>query len=112
MTNNVHYAYKQKHIIHDVLTCLKHDVTLSTAGRRLRPNDNWCLKIACKQMQSIWHNYPQFLHNTLEIAQRCQFRLTALKPSLPHFPTPDNLSHDEFLEQLVGQGAKKLFYYL
>ncbi len=108
VTNNVHYAYSQKHIIHDVLTCLKHNVTLASAGRRLRPNDNWCLK-SPQQMYSIWHNYPQFLQNTIEIAQRCNFRLTALKPSLPYFPTPDNLSHDQFLEQLVWQGAKKLF---
>lgn len=37
VTNNAHYAAPEKRIIHDVLTCLKHDVTLSTAGRRLRP---------------------------------------------------------------------------
>lgn len=108
ITNNVHYAYKQKHIIHDVLTCLKHDVTLASAGRRLRPNDNWCLK-SPQQMYSIWQNYPEFLRNTIAIADRCQFRLNSLKPSLPHFPTPNNLSHDDFLEQLVWEGAKKIF---
>jgi error-prone DNA polymerase len=60
-------------------------------------------------MHVIWHNYPQFLKNTLTIAERCNFRLTALKPSLPHFPTPNNLSHDQFLEQLVWQGTKEKF---
>jgi len=108
VTNNVHYAYQTKSIIHDVLTCLKHNVTLSTAGRRLRPNDNWYLK-SPEAMYALWHNYPQFLHNTIDIAQRCGFRLTALKPSLPHFATPDNLSHDDYLEKLVWQGAKQLF---
>ncbi len=84
VTNNVHYARRKQHIIHDVLTCLKHNVTLSTAGRRLRPNDNWCLK-SPQEMQSIWRDYPQFLKNTIDIAERCQFRLTALKPSYQIF---------------------------
>jgi error-prone DNA polymerase len=107
-TNNAHYAYRQKHIIHDVLTCLKHQVVLSNAGRRLRPNDNWCLK-SPTEMTEIWRDYPEFLKNTLVVAERCQFRLYALKPSLPHFPTPDSLTHDQFLEKLVWQGAEKLF---
>lgn len=108
VTNNVHYASRRKRIIHDVLTCLKHGVTLSAAGRRLRPNDNWCLK-SPQEMQEIWRDYPQLLQNTIRIAERCRFRLTSLKPSLPHFPTPDNLNHDQYLEQLVWEGAKRLY---
>jgi error-prone DNA polymerase len=108
VTNNVHYAARHKRIVHDVLNCLKHEVTLSTAGRRLRPNDNWCLK-SPEEMLSLWQNYPDFLTNTVRVAERCQFRLFSLKPSLPHFPTPDNLTYDEFLEQLVWKGAERLF---
>jgi len=108
VTNNVHYASRNKRIIHDALTCLKYNVTLETAGRRLRPNDNWCLR-SPQEMQALWRNYPQFLQNTIDIADRCQFQLTALKPALPHFPTPNNLSHDQYLEQLVWEGAKKLY---
>lgn len=107
VTNNVHYAAPHKRTIHDVLTCLKHEVTLSNAGRRLRPNDNWCLK-SPQAMAATWQNYPEFLKNTLVVADRCQFRLYTLKPSLPHFPTHDNLTHDQFLEKLVWQGANTL----
>lgn len=106
-TNNVHYASPQKRIIHDVLTCLKHEVTLSSAGRRLRPNDNWCLK-SPQAMTARWHDYPEFLKNTLVVAERCQFRLYALKPSLPHFPTPAGLTYDQLLEKLVWEGANRL----
>jgi error-prone DNA polymerase len=107
-TNNVHYATRPKRIVHDVLTCLKHEVTLSDAGRRLRPNDNWCLK-SPQEMAAHWQAYPEFLKNTVRVADRCAFRLFALKPSLPHFPTPNNISYDEFLKQLVWLGAKRLF---
>jgi error-prone DNA polymerase len=107
VTNNVHYATRARHMIHDVLTCLKHEVTLSSAGRRLRPNDNWCLK-SPQEMSAHWQAFPEFLNNTVRVAERCQFRLFALKPSLPHFPTPDNLSYDQFLEKLVWLGARRL----
>jgi len=36
VTNNVHYAYSGKRIVHDVLTCLKHKVTLPLAGGCVR----------------------------------------------------------------------------
>ena len=56
-----------------------------------------------------WQTYPELLKNTLRVAERCQFKLYSLSPSLPHFPTRDNLSHDQFLEELAWQGAEKLF---
>ncbi|MBY0547695.1 MAG: error-prone DNA polymerase [Candidatus Obscuribacterales bacterium] len=82
VTNNAHYAAPEKRIIHDVLTCLKHDVTLSTAGRRLRPNGNWCLK-SPREMVWRWRSYPEGVSNTLLVAERCAFRLGMLKPDLP-----------------------------
>jgi len=60
-------------------------------------------------MVAHWHAYPDFVKNTVRVADRCSFRLFALKPSLPHFPTPDNLSYDEFLKQLVWLGAQRFF---
>lgn len=82
VTNNAHYASPDKRIIHDVLTCLKHDVTLSTAGRRLRPNGNWYLK-SPKEIAWRWRSYPEAIKNTLVVAERCAFRLGMLKPDLP-----------------------------
>lgn len=105
VTNNVHYAQPDKRIIHDVLTCLRHEVTLETAGRRLRPNGSWYLKSA-KQMYKSWQNHPEGIFNTLAVAERCQFRLGSLKPTLPEYVLPPGLSHNQYLSQLVWQGAK------
>ncbi|MBX9687068.1 MAG: error-prone DNA polymerase [Candidatus Obscuribacterales bacterium] len=82
VTNNAHYAFPEKRIIHDVLLCLKHEVTLSTAGRRLRANGSWYLKSA-REIAQQWQNYPEGLRNTLVAAERCEFRLGILKPELP-----------------------------
>ncbi|MGH9549127.1 MAG: error-prone DNA polymerase, partial [Terriglobales bacterium] len=109
VTNNVHYARPEKRIIHDVLTCIRHEVTLATAGRRLRPNGSWYMK-SPEEMVHTWRDYPQGIKNTLVIAARCQFRHGLLKPPLPRFQIPEIYSsvastHDELLEKLVWEGA-------
>jgi error-prone DNA polymerase len=108
VTNNVHYARPAKRIIHDVLTCLRHEVKLEDAGRRLRPNGSWYLKSA-KQMYKLWQHLPEGIFNTLAIAERCQFRLGSLKPSLPKYDLPDGMSHNQYLGELVWQGAKRRY---
>jgi error-prone DNA polymerase len=99
VTNNVHYAYPEKRIIHDVLTCLRHEVTLSTAGRRLRPNGNWYLK-SPEAMLRQWQHHPEGIKNTLVVAERCQFRLGLLKPELPQVEL--ELSSDLIMEPSSG----------
>ena len=47
------------------------------------------------------------LAQTLAIAERCEFRLDALKPKLPHFPLPPGVSEDEYLARLVEDGAQE-----
>ncbi len=87
VTNNVHYATSAKRIVHDVLTCLRHEVTLQNAGRRLRPNGSWYLR-SPEEMAHLWRQNLEGIKNTQLVAERCQFRLGLLKPSLPVFETP------------------------
>lgn len=108
-TNNVHYSRPEKRIVHDVLTCLRHDVTLATAGRRLRPNGSWHLK-SPEEMSHIWRDYPDAVKNSLVVADRCRFRHSTLKPPLPAFQIPEIYRDDVnslngLLEKLVWEGA-------
>ncbi len=113
VTNNVHYSLPEKRIIHDVLTCLRHEVTLATAGRRLRPNGSWYMK-SPDEMAHLWRNYPEGIKNTLVVAERCQFRLSLLKPPLPNFAIPNQFvnqvtTHNGLLEKLVWEGAAERY---
>lgn len=113
VTNNVHYSHPEKRIIHDVLTCLRHEVTLAAAGRRLRPNGSWYMK-SPDEMAHLWRNYPEGIKNTLVVAERCQFRLGLLKPPLPNFAIPDQFvdqvsTHNGLLEKLVWEGAAERY---
>jgi error-prone DNA polymerase len=110
VTNNVHYATQRKRVVHDVLTCLRHEVTLATAGRRLRPNGSWYLK-SPEEMTHQWRHNLEGIKNTLVVAERCQFRLGLLKPSLPVFQLHNAPAdtHNGLLEQLVWEGAARRY---
>lgn len=108
VTNNVHYAAPNKRAIHDVLTCIKHETTLAAAGRRLRPNGTWYMRSPA-EMARIWRHHPEGLSNTLVAAERCQFRLELLKPQLPACRTPAGLNNNQWLSQLVWEGAAERY---
>ncbi len=115
VTNNVHYATADKRIVHDVLTCLRHNVTLSEAGRRLRPNGSWYMK-SPDEMAYLWRHDMSGIHRTLEIAERCRFRLESLRTPLPVFRLDpkvardcgirEDIGHNVLLEKLVWEGAR------
>jgi error-prone DNA polymerase len=104
VTNNVHYARARDRMVHDVLTSLRNQRTLDQMGTRLRPNGEWYLKSAA-QIARRWRHAPEGIRATLDLAERCTFRLTELEPTLPAFPLPPGVSADEYLARLVEQGA-------
>jgi error-prone DNA polymerase len=104
VTNDVHYARARDRIVHDVLSCLRHDKTLDAMGTRLRPNGEWYLKGAA-QIARRWRGNLEGVRATLAVAERCSFRLDQLDPTLPAFPLPAGVSPDEYLARLVEQGA-------
>ena len=106
VTNDVHYARPRGRLAHDVLAALRHGATLDEMGTRLRPNGEWYLK-GHAQLAARWSGREEGLANTIAIADRCAFRLETLKPQLPHFPLPQGVSEDEYLERLVESGAEE-----
>ncbi|HEY9792046.1 MAG TPA: error-prone DNA polymerase [Candidatus Obscuribacterales bacterium] len=108
VTNDAHYAFPEKRIIHDVLTCLRHEVTLQTAGRRLRPNGSWYLKTP-QEITHQWRHFPEAVKNTLLVAERCKFRHGQLHPELPACRVPPGLKYMDYLRQLVWEGAAERY---
>ena len=104
VTNNAHYATRQGRAAHDALTALRHGRPLDAMGTRLRPNGEWYLKSTALHHKR-WLGHEAGLRATRVIAERCQFRISQLKPSLPKFPLPPGVSEDDYLAQLVETGA-------
>jgi error-prone DNA polymerase len=106
VTNDVHYALPTGRLAHDVLVSLRHGATLDQMGTKLRPNGEWYLK-GRAQLAKRWSGREAGLTASVEIAERCAFRLDALKPKLPRFPLPAGVSEDEYLARLVEDGAQE-----
>lgn len=108
-TNNVHYHDRARARLQDVLVCIKHTVTLETAGRRLRPNHEFVLKSA-EAMARLFDGVPEAIGNTLRIAEMCAFDLSRkLEYGLPTFPTPDGESEYRYMERLVWEGVRRRY---
>lgn len=104
--NAPRYARPRDRIVCDVLTCLKHGVTLDEAGDLLRANAEWHLKDAAAMVE----RWPvAALARTVEIADRCRFEVRSLAPKLPAFPVPGGQDRGAFLRGLVERGAEERY---
>ena len=67
----------------DVLTCLREGCTIDTIGLRRLANGERRLKSGA-EMARLFHRYPAALRRSVEIADRCAFRLDDLRHQYPH----------------------------
>jgi len=94
--------------LQDVLTCIRANVTLDSAGCLLRPNAEHALKPP-RAMAALFGDQPGALARTLEVAQRCSFDLRQLRYRYPAERLPDGSSSAQWLRQLCLQGARKRY---
>ena len=66
----------------DVLTCLRIGCTIDNIGENRLANGEHRLKSA-SEMARMFHRYPAAIRRTLEIADRCAFRLDDLRYQYP-----------------------------
>jgi error-prone DNA polymerase len=108
-TNGVAYAAQNDALVCDVLTSVKYRTSLQRAGTLLLPNREFYLKDA-GQMRRVFAPYPKAISATLEIAERCRFRLEKLAGQFPLFPIPpEESSTHSYLRTLVLAGARKRY---
>ncbi|MDX1415517.1 MAG: error-prone DNA polymerase [Candidatus Promineifilaceae bacterium] len=101
-TNNVHYAAVDRHMLQDVLVCIRNLTTLDAATHLRRLNSEYYLKSG-EQMAELFADHPQALENTLVIADRCHFDLNYGLQDLPQFPTPHGMNSSAYLSRLCHE---------
>jgi error-prone DNA polymerase len=107
-TNGVHYAFSQDREVLDVLTCIRHKVTLDTAGRLLARNAERHL-LSDQEMRKLFYDLPEAIANTEVLASRLQFELNNLGYEFPRYPTPDGETMDSFLRKRVMEGVEQRY---
>ncbi len=105
-TNDVRFLANSDFEAHEARVCIQQGRTLNDADRPRNYSDQQFLK-SPGEMQSLFHDIPEALHNAWEIALRCNLELELGQSFLPAFPVPGGQSTDEFLvsESIAGLEA-------
>ncbi|MDB4956090.1 MAG: dnaE2, partial [Myxococcales bacterium] len=102
--NEVLYHSRARRPLQDVLTCIRHGVTLATSGRLTRGNDEHDLR-GPHAFGKLFADEPAAIAHTLDIAARCTFNLAELRYRYPSERLPDGTTSGEHLRKLVYEGA-------
>ena len=94
--------------LQDVLTCIRHGVTLAAAGRLTRPNAEHDLK-APEVMAGLFADDPVLVERTREVAARCTFSLSEIRYRYPAERLPDGKTSSAWLRELTLRGARERF---
>ena len=91
---------------HDARVCIAGGWTLIDPKRPhdFTPSQHF---LSTADFAARFADIPEALHNSQEIAKRCNLTLTLGKNFLPQFPTPDGMSLDDYLAQLANQGLRE-----
>ncbi|HET9624604.1 MAG TPA: error-prone DNA polymerase [Kofleriaceae bacterium] len=103
--HEVLYHVRARRPLQDVLTCIRHGVTLATAGRKIHGNDEHALHPP-DEFARLFADQPAAVARTLEIAARATFSLRALRYRYPSERLPDGTTSAEHLRQLALAGAE------
>src|ERR1019366_4449047 len=107
-TNNPAYAVPAQRELLDVFTCIRHKVTLATAGRRLERNSERHVK-APAEMARLFADIPEAIANTLEISARLDFPLVDLGYEFPRYPVGEGETQMSLLRSLADEGARRRY---
>jgi error-prone DNA polymerase len=106
---DVHYHVPRRMVLHDVLTAIRHGITVAAAeGTLLFPNAERHLR-PLDAIREIFATAPDAIARTMEIADRCRFSLDELKYEYPTELAPAEQTPLEYLTQLTWQGAAERY---
>ncbi|HEY0007106.1 MAG TPA: PHP domain-containing protein, partial [Tepidisphaeraceae bacterium] len=103
-TNQVHYHTDQRRLLQEVLTCIRHGCVIRSAGHKLFPNGERCLK-APAEMLHLFRDHPAAVRRSLAISERCVFSLDELRYQYPDEVVPAGMTPAAHLSNLSWAGA-------
>ena len=104
-TNGVRFAAAEDRPLFDVLTCVHHNTTLDTAGRRLARNAERYLK-SPDVMTQLFADRPDALAGSFALAERLEYTMADLGYRFPTYPVPDGETEMSFLRHITEAGAR------
>jgi error-prone DNA polymerase len=101
---DVHMHARERRMLQDTLTAVRHGVTLKDAGYRLFPNGERHLR----SLQVLRKAYPpELLDASVALARRCTFTLAQLRYEYPHELVPAGHTATSWLRALTEEGLRR-----
>lgn len=107
-TNDVHYIYRDDAEMQDVLMCVAMQKTLDDPDRMKFPNDEFYFKTA-EEMEQAFPNDHEAIETTLEIADKCNFKLTYGHYMYPKYTPVTGQQPIDYFKDLIEAGLKKKY---
>jgi len=110
-TNDVRFLRKEDFAAHEVRVCINQGRVLDDTRRPKDYTEQQYLR-SCEEMQALFADLPEALANTVEIAKRCNIKLTLGENFLPDFPVPAGMTLGELMAAEAKKGlAERLLHY-
>ena len=106
LTNDSHYLCGEDSHAHDVMLCVQTGAKIHDANRFRFDGDQFFVKSA-DEMARLFPDAPGVMQRTMEIAERCQFKLHPVENPFPEFAVPEGHTIDSYFEQVCREGYKK-----
>ena len=102
-TNDSHYLCEDDAHAQDVMVCIQTGKSINDTNRLKFANNQFFVK-SYPEMQKEFLGYEQFLHRTLEIAERCNTKLEKVHDPFPQFEVPSGYSIPDYFEHVTREG--------
>jgi len=105
-TNDAHYLEADDHDHHDALLCIGTASNIQNPNRFRFDGHGFFVKSG-EEMLELFHDHPGAVHNSMEIAERCDFELPPRQYHMPEFQVPAGMSREQVLERDSWSGLRE-----
>ena len=107
-TNDVHFANEEDAEAHDRLICLSTGKDLNDPARMRYSHQEWMKSTA--EMNAVFHDVPEALRNTLEIAEKVEFYSIDSDALMPYFQIDSSFgTEEEYAQRFTEEDLIKEF---
>ena len=105
-TNDAHYLHAHDHAPHEALLCIGTGTTLDDPARFRFDGKGFYVKSAA-EMAELFHDLPEALASTVEIAERCTLELEGGVYHMPEFQVPAHTTREAVLRDAAWTGLRE-----
>jgi DNA polymerase III subunit alpha len=107
-TNDSHYLCGEDSHAHDVMLCVQTGAKVHDANRFKFDSDQFFVKSG-DEMARLFPDSPGVLARTMEIAERCNLKLSKVDNPFPEFAVPPGHTIDSYFEEVCRAGHRKRY---